>query len=282
MNLLYLTVIIAGVAFQNVIKKPYAKKMSDRGIYSFVLLSGIAAMLFFLLTSRELAWNSGLIAYSAGFAVAYTAANVFSIEAIAHGSLSLSSLIISYSLMIPTVYGLIFLNDPVGAGFISGMVLLAVSLFTVNRRGGSSPVTLKWLIYVFLAFLGNGMCSVVQKMQQLAFDGGYKNEFMILSLAISSVLLVIAVIKKERKDIRCAVMSGWHMAVGCGIANGIVNLFVMILSGRMPVSLMFPLISAGGIIVTFFVSRYLYKEKLTKTQLAGFVIGVASVVLLSL
>ena len=62
--------------------------------------------------------------------------------------------------------------------------------------------------------------------------------------------------------------------------NGIVNLFVMILSGKMPVALMFPLISAGGIIVTYIVSRFFYKEKLTKMQFAGFILGIASVVFL--
>ena len=55
----------------------------------------------------------------------------------------------------------------------------------------------------------------------------------------------------------------------------------MILSGKMPVSLMFPLISAGGLIVTYIVSRFFYKEKLTKIQFIGFIFGLMAVVFLN-
>ena len=66
------------------------------------------------------------------------------------------------------------------------------------------------------------------------------------------------------------------------LVNGVVNLFVMILSGIMPVSIMFPMVSAGGIIVTYLVSRFYYKEKLTKMQFAGFLTGLASIVFLNI
>jgi len=56
----------------------------------------------------------------------------------------------------------------------------------------------------------------------------------------------------------------------------------MILSGRMPVSLMFSLISAGGLLVTYIVSKFLYKETLTKTQFVGFLFGLLAVVFLNI
>jgi multidrug transporter EmrE-like cation transporter len=56
----------------------------------------------------------------------------------------------------------------------------------------------------------------------------------------------------------------------------------MILSGLMPVSLMFPIISAGGIVATFIISQVFYKEKLTKIQFVGFLTGLASIVFLSI
>ena len=71
-------------------------------------------------------------------------------------------------------------------------------------------------------------------------------------------------------------------AVAAGIMNGIVNLLVMVLSGMMATSVMFPLISAGGIVVTYIVSRFFYKEKLTKIQFAGFLTGLASIVFLNI
>ena len=202
--------------------------------------------------------------------------------AVANGSLSLTSLFISYSLMIPTFYGLVFLKDSISFGFIPGLTLLAVSLFLVNKGDKKARFSFKWIMFVILAFIGNGMCTVIQKMQQVASDGNYKNEFMIVALAIVAVVMFILSMLKEREEIKTYVKAGWHWALICGLLNGMVNLFVMLLSEKMALSLMFPLISAGGLIVTYAVSRFGYKEKLTKVQFAGFVLGLASVIFLNI
>ena len=282
MNIFYLISIIIGVSAQNIIKKPYTDKTNGKGVYFFSLLTSLSAMLFFVLISRGLNFEIRILPYSLLFALSYALTTVFSVLSVACGSLSLTSLIISYSLMIPTFYGLIFLNDDISIGLFPGIALLALSLLLINKKSDDSPITLKWLIYVLLAFIGNGMCTVSQKMQQVAFDGEYKNEFMILALAVVSIILALLIIASERKEIKTYAKFGWHLSIICGIMNGAVNLFVMLLSGKMPASLMFPLISAGGIIVTYIVSRFFYKEKLTKTQLCGFILGTISVVFLNI
>ena len=282
MSAFYLISIILGVAFQNVVRKPYTDKTQGKGVYFFGFLVSLAAMIFFVVTSGGFKWNPGLILYGAFFAIAYATATVAGTVAVSCGSLSITTLIISYSLMIPAVYGLIFLKDPISFGLIPGLVLLMISLYLINTRGQGAKVTLKWIVAVFLGFFGNGMCSVVQKMQQVKFEGSYKNEFMIVALAMVTVFLGVLAFVRERKEIKSYAKAGWHMALLCGIVNGVVNLFVMILSGIMPVSIMFPMVSAGGIIVTYLVSRFYYKEKLTKTQFLGFIIGIASVVFLNL
>jgi hypothetical protein len=152
----------------------------------------------------------------------------------------------------------------------------------INKKGEKSAFSLKWLLFVFLAFIGNGMCSVAQKMQQIAFDGAYKSSFMILSLGIVSVIMCVAMIATDRRCIVKYAACGWYLALGCGLLNGAVNLFVMILSGLMDVSLMFPLISVGGIVLTFLISKFFYREQLTKAQYLGFLFGIGAIVLLNI
>jgi drug/metabolite transporter (DMT)-like permease len=282
MNAVLLISIIIGVAVQNIVKKPYTEKTAGGGAYFFSAAMGLFAMLFFLFTSTGLEWNGGIVLYSAGFALSYMLCTVASVIATGCGSLSLTALIISYSLMIPAFYGLIFNKDSVSAGFIPGIILLAVSLFLINKKEPEKKFGLKWIISVLLAFAGNGMCSVVQNMQQKAFDGAYKNEFMIVALLIVTVFSLVMFLIKERNDTKLYFRAGILPAFICGVMNGMVNLFVMLLSGKMALSLMFPLISSGGIIITFFVSTLFYKEKFTKAQLIGFIAGVASVVFLNI
>ena len=142
--------------------------------------------MFFIITGGfTLKFNGVILPYSIAFGASYGAAVVFSFLSILTGPLSLSVLISSYSLMVPTFYGLIFLNEDVSFLFYIGLALLAVSLFLINYKPkvkdtteSGAKITPLWLLFVFLGFLGNGICSTVQVVQQRAFNGEYKNEFM--------------------------------------------------------------------------------------------------------
>lgn len=282
MNVIYLIIIILGVVFQNVFKKEFNKKSQNGGEYFFSLISAFFAAVFFAATTKDFSFDPGIIPYSIGFGICYAVSVVTSFLAIASGSLSITSLVISYSLMIPTLYGIFFLGNPTSWGFIAGIITLVVSLVLINKPTKDVPITFKWIVYLALAFAGNGMCSVVQKMQQVAFDGQFKNEFMIIALGIVCAVVGVVVLLKERKFVGSYMKKGWCLGAVCGIMNGVVNLFVMILSARMSVAVMFPLISAGGLVVTFIIALLHYNEKLSKRQLAGFAVGVASIVFLNM
>jgi drug/metabolite transporter (DMT)-like permease len=282
MTVLYLIIIIACISGQNITKKMYTKKANVRGTYLFSACTALFSMLFFVVTLKDFRWDAGIIPYAIAFAVSFAVAGLFGVLAIGAGPLSISSLMISYSLMIPTFYGILFLKEPIGIFFLMGLCLLAISLFLVNKKNDKSPVTFKWIVFVFLSFVGNGFCSTFQKMQQARFSGAYKNEFMILSLAIVSVVLFIAALIVGKGDIKENLRHARVLAPVSGVMNGLTNMLVMLLSGLMAVSVMFPLISAGGIIVTYIVSKFFYKEALTKTQFIGFLIGIASIVFLNI
>lgn len=281
MNVFYLITIILCLSMQNVAKKMYTQK-SNGGVYVFGVLTCFSAAGFFIVTSGGFEWNVKIIPYSLAFALAYCTTMIFSVIAINCGSLSLTNLMVSYSLMIPALYGLLFLDEQVSFGFYPGIVLLAVSLFLINQRGKQETINVKWIVSVLLAFLGNGMCTVFQKMQQIAFDGAYKNEFMIIALVSGATVLLVISLHKERKQLSEYAKKGWIYGVFSGICNGILNLFVMVLSARMSASIMFPLISAGGIIVTYLISKFIFKEHLSKLQFVGFVLGIACVIFLNI
>ncbi len=283
MNVLYLILIAAGCSAQRIARKPYTIKNGGRGSFAFSLMSVVAALLFFVVSANGFQFNIGILPYAALFALSYGTATVCTFCAISCGPLSLSGLLISYSLLLPTVYGLIFLHDPVSVWFYPGIALLMVSLFLLGKKNDKAPITFKWVVFVFLAFVGNGFCTIAQKMEQVAFDGAYKNEFMIVALAMVVLAFGMCVLfSKERCELKTYVKTGWHLALACGVANGIVNLLVMVLSNKMPAALMFPLISAGDIVITYFVSRFLYKEKLSAAQQWSLVLGIGAIVFLNL
>ena len=293
---LLLAVVTAGVSAQGIIKKFYNGKTGGAGVFIFNSLSVFSACLFFVFSSGfKFDFNPQIIPWALGFALCYGASAFAGFLAIMHGPLSLTSLVTSYSLIIPTFYGLIFLDESASAWFWIGLALLCISLFLINsgkkpsaeeeekkEEGEPVKITLLWAIFALVSFVGNGACSTIQTVQQRTFDGQYKNELMIIALLAVTVIMTVAACFAERKDIIPCTKRGWYWMVLCGVANGVVNLLVMVLSTRMKASLMFPVISAGGIILTWVVSRFLYKEKLSVGQNVALVLGIAAVVFMNL
>ena len=282
MNYCFLFLTVATLAAQEVFTKQYSTKKTA-GAVTYAALVSISALCMFVLSSGfKFRFRQELLGYVLLFTAAYCAATVFLTLAMGCGPLSLTSLIHSYSLMIPTLYGILFLHEKLRVSMCIGMALLVLSLALINYAKSDRKKNVRWLLYVCVAFMGNGLCSTVQKAQQVAFGGQYKNEFMIVSLAGVSVILLICSLFLERKQLLSSIRRGWYLAVPCGILNGLTNLFVLLLSTKIAASLMFPILSGGNVVLTSLISVWGFHEKLNRRQLAGIALGVASIILLSL
>ncbi len=311
MAVLYIILIIIGLTAQNVAKKAFNVKFADKAadtectanargggsgsVFTFGLISVLCTLLFFVFSSGfKLDFRLEVLPYSVGFALSYCTALIFSFYAIKYGSLSLSSLIGNYSLIIPTFFGILFLDEETSLFFFLGIAALMISLFLVNyKRTEKAEKTVdkgskgnrtdpRWFLFIALSFLGNGICSTVQTVQQKSFEGQYKSEMMIMALAIVAVILLTITLITERRNMIPVVKKGGIYMLLNGGFNGMVNLFVMLCAVIMNASVMFPIISAGGIIGTALISVLLYNEKLSKMQYVGFVLGIAAIVMLNL
>lgn len=281
MNALFLITTLVCMTFKSVCSKIYTNQVKG-GTYTYSVLAGIGTVIFFLVTAKDLTWDLRIVPYAVVFGVSYVTAGIFGLKAIAVGSLSLTSLVISCSLVLPTFYGLIFLNEAGGVPLYAGIILLIVALVLVNKTSVTTPITGKWIFYVSISFIANGMCSISQNAQQKALDGAGKNELMILALIIVILASSVLAFIRERDQIKLYVQKGLTTGLLGGAANGVVNLMVMFLVGRLPASVVFPMISGGSIVLTYIVSRVFYKEKLSGRQTAGFLLGIISIVLLNL
>ncbi len=284
MDAILIFIIISSMLAQDVARKSFSLKHNAPFIFSFVSVG--SAMLFFLISAfiseSGFVFSWDYIPYAIIFALGYGFATVFSFFAIIHGSMGLTSLVIAYSLIIPTFYGILFLNEKPSFMLYIGLVLLFVSIFLINFIKGEKKPTVKWLILVTLTLIGNGVCTTTQKVQQLDQNGAYKNEFMAVSLFLVALVCLILALYRHKKDFKPVFTKpAIILPLVCGGANALVNYLIMVLS-RIPASLLFPVISAGGIILTGIVSLVVYKERFTKQQIIGMILGIASVVFLNL
>ena len=260
----------------------------NSGVFMFSGMISFFAMCFFMAVNRDWTWSNELILPAVFFGLAYAASTVFVVLAIKSGSLAKTTLITSYSLLVPALTGLIILREPLGVPMIVGMVFLVVSLWLTNRQKSSpdapkEKVTLKWIVYLILAFIGNGMCATVQKLtpHYLGADIN-QNLYMIAALGLSTVVLVVASFLTKEEGLKETVKVGLPLSFLCGLFNGAVNYLVIYLNPFIPASVMFPVLSAGEIILIVPYSLLVRREKFTVAQWVGFAVGVVSVVLLNL
>lgn len=283
--LLFLTALF--IVFQKVIQDRYNAKCRS-GVFLFSGMISFFAMCFFMAVNRDWTWSSELVIPAVSFGLSYAAATVFVVLAIKCGSLAKTTLIMSYSLLVPAFAGLVILREPIGIPMIAGMILLVLSLWLTNHRKKTADapkekISLKWLVFVLLGFVGNGMCSTVQKLAP-HYLGADVNLTLstIVALGLSTVVLIAASFLTKETDLKSTLRVGGPLSLFCGLFNGAVNYLAIYLNQFIPASVMFPVLSAGEIILIVPYSLLVRRERFTAKQWAGFAVGVVSVVLLNL
>lgn len=285
MNLFLLISIVVGMVAGQALKRSYTDRFGNVGAYTFSALTLVAALLFLLIPACfGFTFSAAILPYALIQAICTVGMTLFAFFAIREGSLALTALLLQYGLIVPTLYGIVVLKEPVSLFLVVGLVLLLVSLFLINREPASQrkTVTLRWAVYATLSSLCSAACSTVQKAQQVAMPGRFATEFLVVGFFLSAVTMGIIAGIKEKGACWGHMKNGWLLGSLCGLALAVTNYFTVLLSGRMSASLMFPLESAAGIILTTGVSILLYKERLNKSQLAGLLLGAAAVVFLNL
>lgn len=275
--LLFAAIVANGI--QSTVFKGCSEKNKNINTYAYIGLVALFSMLFFVVASKgKFEFDPGSAIYSAAFALCYILSVLGNAKAIECGPLSLSTLVLQCSLIIPTMYGFVILKEEISVFAKIGIALIFLCLILVNPGGKSGKIPAKWYVWVIMSFIGNGMCSTVQKMQQLKFDGAYKTEFMITALLIVfAVMTVFGLIKKEGRTKGIV-----KYAAAQGVSNGVLNMLVMVLTALLPTAVLFPAVLSGGMIIAFIASVTVFKERLTARQYIGYGIGVVSVILSSL
>lgn len=260
-------------------------KYSPNGGILFTAAKSLTVMLFFLATDGN-GFNvpDGLWIYGIVGGVFYFAASFLHFTALKLGSFAISMLVLSYSMIIPILYGLIFYKDAATALTYLGFAAIMLSLYCLcsNQKTDNKAFSVKWLLCLAVAFLTNGLLIVIIKVQQTMFENACNNEFMAIALGTCTVLSLITGTITNGKNMKDFIKHGCIWGVATGLANGATNLIGIILNNLMPLSILSPTKSAISITVSTLFSVVFYKEKLLKRQLIGIVLGICAVILLNI
>lgn len=199
-------------------------------------------------------------------------------KALGMGPMAMSSIIASFSLIIPFLFGITVWGESLTVLGGVGIALLLASIFLLNFKK-ERGISFKWSVYAFLTMGANGISSLIQKYHQLYFPGQYRTELMVSALlTVLVILLAIELSHRERtQPIRVN-----SLGILSGLLNGASNYIVLYLAATEKASVLFPLVSIAHVMAVWVIGRVWFKEKLKWLQMVGQLLGLAAILLLNL
>lgn len=265
-------------AGQSALGKQYARRGGESLPFN-INKAVIGTILFLVLGLMSgFSWHLETMLFGLFYGISLCISMHTGFKALSIGPMALTSIIASFSLIIPFLFGIILWNETLTLLKFSGIILLLLSIFLINAKK-ESGFSAKWLFYALVTLLSNGFCSVIQKMHQIKFPTLYRTEFMFWALLCVSIILTITYNTKRNGKVKFEFSL---LGIASGIANCCANFIVLFLSATENASVLFPIIAVANIITVWVIGILFFKERLKVLQAIGLVMGVVSVVLLKI
>jgi len=215
-------------------------------------------------------------------------AAIFNMKALEYGPLSYTKVIVCFCMIIPSLSGFILYGENITIIQVIGMVLMLIStILAIEKKKDDTKANIKWLVFCIVAFIFCGSIGVMQKIHQTS---EYKNEisvFLLIAFSISSLLSFILVpIYMKKENARITLFDNEQgtsfiiITLLSGIGIAFCNHYNMYLSGVIDSMILFPILNGGAMILTTISGLIIWKEKLTKRQTIGLIVGIISILLL--
>lgn len=296
MNIVFTVCCTLTAAFVgSIVKKYYISKNTENRFSNFIfnaIGSLVAAVMLLILDGISVpSLFTTLLGLAFGLITALQ--GITNIAALHCGPMSYTSVIISFSTLLSALSGIMFFGESIGWSQIVGIVLMLVSFTLATKKQDVAKNTnLKWLILCLLAFFATGGIGIIQKVHQSTIYKTESTEFLIIAFASSAIICGVFALFMKKSDKQSAtekdkmnydkkgILIWFIIMIISGLCVAINNKLNLYLSGVMDSAVFFPIVNGGGLILTTIAAVVLFKEKLTKRQWIGLLLGITSVVLL--
>lgn len=267
--------------------RSFMKNLASYFLFNFCYFSLIVLVL--LIFNREFEAPSQLsIVLGLLFGSIFILTMLVYMKAMENGPLAYSSLLFSFGVVVPVIFGIFFWHEPVKPIQIAGLVLLLLTLVISNRQKTSAQasVSLRWLLFAIGSMLGNGGLMTIFKAHQMAIPGQEIEEFLILAFGFAAILsFLIFFYRHKQKKEQVAHMRSRRLAINVlavGLATAFGNLIAVSLSGRLPAIIQFPTMNGGIVILATLSAVIVYRERMTRYSAAGLILGLTALVMISI
>ncbi|MBP3918682.1 MAG: EamA family transporter [Clostridia bacterium] len=260
------------------------------GCFSAAAMTG--ALLYASISAKTLYIPPLGLLCAAIFGVFFSICVFTNLKALEEGPLSLTTLIVNFSLIFPLIYSFCFLHEPISLFRIVGIVLLVICmlLFTNPKITGEKKISVKWIALAVTSMLCNGLLSVISKVYAMASENAYAPQYLVYSYLFATVtsFVLFAVLRSKQpveKRIKMKTFFSHTMLlliVLIGFANFGLNLMVVLLATLMDGAIVYPAVQGGGPMIAVLGSRIFFGEQISWKKWAAILLGIVAIVLLNL
>ncbi len=256
----------------------------------FTALNGlVTALLFFALNGFHLAispYSAGMAAVIAILCCTYT---LVGFKIMSLGSMSVYTMFLMLGgMLLPYLYGVLWLSEDVSVWRILGVVLLAVSMIfpAMSRQDDQKKTKVLFIVLCLLVFTLNGFVSITSKMHQisdrLTVD---PMDFVILSNGINGLISTAALFglcvgKKVSPLKEPLTNQSLGRIVGCiclsAACSGTSYLLQLIGAANVPASVLYPLVTGGMVVLSAGAGMLFFKEFPDKKTAVGLILSFAA------
>lgn len=286
----YLVIIVATLIFAlqtvgfKVFNRTYMKNLSNYFIFNFLYFA-VVILIFLLIGGIPTYFDPYTLGLGITFGVLFILSIFCYMKAMETGSMAYSSLFFSFGLIVPIIFGACFWQERISIIQLLSLGLLFVTFYLCSGASGNTKLRLnsKWVIYCFIAFIGNGALMTLAKEHQILLPGKQVSEFLIVSFgtaALLSLVLFLCFYLKKQPSSHLRRRSFAIVVLVTGVTTAFGNLLTLYLNSRVPSVLQFPTVNGGVVILSTVISSLFFGERLTWKGKAGLGIGIVSLVLL--
>ena len=281
-NYLLMAAAVLLMGLDTVARKRYqqiAGPSMSSGLWFTVFLGLMTAVFFFALNgfrwectpySLTMAFFQGLLAAT------YTVVGF----RIMKDSIALYALfIMTGGMIIPYVWGLLFLGEVFSWLRLAGLILILASV--ILAQGGAAKVHSRVLPLCVLVFFTNGIICVITKLHQVeaVHDTVSTMSFVMLvnifKMLLSALVDAVTRRKASPRPARPPFVRILPLVAVCTLLGGVSYYLQLVSAGKVSASVMFPMMTGGTIIVSALLAGIFYGEKPSRREWTGILMCLA-------
>lgn len=201
---------------------------------------------------------------------------------------TLTSAFSKLGVMVPLAFSFLLFKEQPGILQVVGIVIALLALILINspakndvQAKSKDKATYSFALLI-LTFLGNGLADSMAKVFEQVGPRDDDRVYIFFVFLTAAVISVALAFMEYRKTGKRLLLKELLAGIAVGVPNYFCSFFLLGSLERLPSFLVYPIFSTGTILTVMLISNALFKERLSKKQLAAIGLILLALVMLNI